>query len=389
MAYVRQLPSGKWQATVRHPAGHRLTKTDPLRRVVAAWARDLEAQFARGDVRDPRAGKISVREWYERWFAAHVCADSTRTKIEGRWRVHCEPKWGDWPMQAITRMEAQQWVRQLEVTPRVRWGGRRVLDEDDAPYLGPGTIAGIVQTMTTVYNSAMGETPPVVLTNPFLRLALPTIPPGRIVFYSHEEHEQILVAMRELGIDLRWRVFCDLAAWVGLRYGEIAGLPGDNVGWLRNEINVWQVWTPGGIRPYAKTKKSFRTVPVPERIIEGMSRLMHGRDRSELVFAGPRSRHAWHSYWYDQWYAAVNHAGVSNYPPHVLRHTAASWLVMDGVDLRRVQALLGHERYSTTERYAHLAPDAHDKIRDAWRARDARTTHEAQVIDLDARRKAG
>jgi len=50
-----------------------------------------------------------------------------------------------------------------------------------------------------------------------------------------------------------------------------------------------------------------------------------------------------------------------------MRHTAASWLVMDGVDLYRVQALLGHESFATTQRYAHLAPEAHDKVRESWR----------------------
>ena len=60
-----------------------------------------------------------------------------------------------------------------------------------------------------------------------------------------------------------------------------------------------------------------------------------------------------------------------------MRHTAASWLVIDGVPLYDVQALLGHESYRTTERYAHLAPDAHDKVVQSWaRRRDASVTHE-------------
>lgn len=41
---------------------------------------------------------------------------------------------------------------------------------------------------------------------------------------------------------------------------------------------------------------------------------------------------------------------------HRLRHTFISHLVMAGVPLRRVQLLAGHEDYSTTEKYAHLAP---------------------------------
>jgi len=31
-----------------------------------------------------------------------------------------------------------------------------------------------------------------------------------------------------------------------------------------------------------------------------------------------------------------------------------------------VQALLGHEDYATAQRYAHPAPDAHDKVIESW-----------------------
>lgn len=385
MAYVRRLPSGRWQATVRHPSGRRLTKTDPLRRIVADWARDVEAQLARGEVRDPRAGRVTVGEWYERWFAARVAAPNSLARTGSVWRVHLEPKWAGWPMQAVTRMEAQQWVRELERTRRAHHGGRRLTDDDD-DVLAPGTIAGIVVVMTSLFNAALAESPALVSANPFARLALPELPPGRVVWYSRDEHEAILAAMRNLGVAARWQVMADLGAYCGLRYGEMVGLPGSNVGWLRGELNVWRQWTVHGIRDIPKTRRSHRTVPVPARVMEGMSRLMRDRDPAALVFAGPGG--GWHSAWHREWYRAVAAAAVPAHPPHVLRHTAASWLVMEGVDLRRVQALLGHERYATTERYAHLAPDAHDRIRKAWKDRDARTTHEAKVTRLSRTRKA-
>jgi site-specific recombinase XerD len=39
---------------------------------------------------------------------------------------------------------------------------------------------------------------------------------------------------------------------------------------------------------------------------------------------------------------------------HTLRHTYASWLVQDGVDIYVVQKLMRHKSITMTERYAHL-----------------------------------
>lgn len=42
---------------------------------------------------------------------------------------------------------------------------------------------------------------------------------------------------------------------------------------------------------------------------------------------------------------------------HDVRHSAASAMIQDGVDLHTVGAVLGHRSAASTRRYAHLATD--------------------------------
>jgi integrase len=74
---------------------------------------------------------------------------------------------------------------------------------------------------------------------------------------------------------------------VGLRPGEIYGLHGHRVDWLRSQIQVIDVMTRLGLRQHPKSRKSHRVVPVPARTLERMSVLLSVRSRDALVFTPP------------------------------------------------------------------------------------------------------
>ena len=50
--------------------------------------------------------------------------------------------------------------------------------------------------------------------------------------------------------------------------------------------------------------------------------------------------------------------GVADLTPHMLRHSLAAHMITSGVDLRRVQALLGHASLSTTQIYSQMIKGA-------------------------------
>ncbi len=53
-------------------------------------------------------------------------------------------------------------------------------------------------------------------------------------------------------------------------------------------------------------------------------------------------------------YTAKAGLAASEYSPHKLRHTAATMMLRNGVDVRTLQEVLGHENLATTQIYTHI-----------------------------------
>ena len=62
------------------------------------------------------------------------------------------------------------------------------------------------------------------------------------------------------------------------------------------------------------------------------------------------------------WLVALKRADIKNFRFHDLRHSAASYLAMNGVSLPEIAAVLGHKTLAMVQRYAHLSDARTSKV---------------------------
>ena len=163
---------------------------------------------------------------------------------------------------------------------------------------------------------------------------------GRVDFHPPEEIKQILKIFKA-----PWQLVVLLGCRAGLRRGEMAVLRWQDIDFKNNQIYV----APN------KTE-SHRFVPMAVDLRKALENAKKSAKKApEFVLNVGDDRYS--SYYLSAFYSKQTKEKLPfKCGLHKLRHTFASHLVQNGVDLYRVSKLLGHSSIQMTEIYAHLAP---------------------------------
>ena len=156
-----------------------------------------------------------------------------------------------------------------------------------------------------------------------------------------------------------------VAAFSGLRMGELLALRWRHVIWEAQRLHVQRAYTLG--EEDSPKGRRGRTIPLAEQPAQALARLsqrpMFTRN-SDLVFCSRTGEHLDGSALRRRFKAARD-AAIAENPDmpalrfHDLRHTFGT-LAAQGFDLVNVQAMMGHADSRTTARYLHARPAAED-----------------------------
>ena len=164
-------------------------------------------------------------------------------------------------------------------------------------------------------------------------------PPGRLRYLGSKDEAQRLID----GCRGMFKALVLVALHTGMRRGELLSLPWENVDMDQGFIHLRATKTGEG-----------RTLPMNETVWKVLANLRKGKNTS-WVFHDEENRPFRDTHKKFVW--ACKRANIQDFRFHDLRHTFASWLVMDGVPLATVSHLLGHKSIQMTMRYAHLSPE--------------------------------
>jgi integrase len=104
-------------------------------------------------------------------------------------------------------------------------------------------------------------------------------------------------------------------------------------------------------------KTGTRVVRINKEALAALLRLKEISGEHERVIPAANKKKVAQRDWRTWFGSACKRAGVRGFVWHDLRHTFASRLVMNGVDIPTVMELMGHKDIKMTMRYAHLSKD--------------------------------
>ena len=187
-----------------------------------------------------------------------------------------------------------------------------------------------------------------IIQNPFSKVRIPRLPRPLPAFINQAELQLVLEKTETQDL----RDIFTTAFHTGMRRGEIVNLKWGSVDLSASILKVEST------KGFSTKWKKERIIPLNRTMVETLRRRKSAQGlqtSSDLVFLTKKGRQYNDEFVGKKFKAAARAAGLSErIHLHSLRHSFASNLVQKDVTILVVKELLGHEKLSTTQIYAHV-----------------------------------
>lgn len=329
----------------RDDTGKQRSKTLPRRADAIAFSAKVEVQVREGDFIDPNKGKTRFGDFHQRWVEARSVS-MTRTVTEAsQARLYIAPRWAEVPLSRIRPLDVDAWVNSMTV--------------------GPHTVVGVLQQFKHCLNDAVREG--LIRSNPAATTKAPALPSKRVTLADVLDAHELQALVSEM--PKRWKALVYLSGWLGWRWSEAMGLRKSDFDFENGVVyvgNETAVEASGRItrRRGGKTDAATRTVPLPRpamiaarwHIVAGFA----GDGPDGLMFVTEAGTTPLRSNFARALKdrkvkgktvpGAISRAGLAGRGINMrqLRHTAATLMLTNGLDVLDVQERLGHAKGSVT-----------------------------------------
>jgi integrase len=363
---IRQRADGRFEGRLMLPSGKVRSVYGKTQKAVQAKLQELRQEVHEGTVTS--SDRQTFRQFLEHWLTDVVQPNTrpgTFATYSGVVNRHIIPTLGRYRLKEITPQRIQQ-----------------VMNAKRAAGLG----AGMVTNIRAVIRAALSQAARwgLVARNT-AKLTDPPRKPERDVPHLTGEQAKTLIA--SLSGD-RLEAVVILTLGTGLRRGEVLGLRWSDVdldGGLLHLQGQYQRMGGTWTRVELKSKTARRTLALPPFVVTAL-RQQRTRQLTERLQAGA----GWTDY--DLVFPSttgepmvgttlsvlfrrriqrpeVKRAGVPHVPFHGLRHSAATFLLSQGLSLGEIQKILGHASIQLTANlYAHFAPEIAARAADRMEA---------------------
>ncbi|WP_373533073.1 tyrosine-type recombinase/integrase [Vampirovibrio sp.] len=178
--------------------------------------------------------------------------------------------------------------------------------------------------------------------NPVKNVKKPKPERGRVRFLNDQERSQLISEAQTDAYSKHLYPVIILALLTGARLGEIMGLRWQDVDFKRRSV-LFEETKNGERRRVPLAKPAFR-------VLEDLNKVR--RIDSPFIFAREDGKKPYEIR--KQWEKLVSKVNLVDFRFHDLRHTAASYLAMNGASLLEIADILGHKTLSMVKRYSHL-----------------------------------